>query len=374
MPNPQIAAEEQAKLVREHRDGFDVEDTDDTPLEPRVSAPVVGRAPPAGDASTGPAAAPAKPQHPATLLAMARQLGFSAEDIASTPTADLRADVELLARIQREGQTAAAGRPQPVTVTGSSATQEQPAPKPSVLGQFKGKFDPEFEAALEGVLDGIVTPLKSELADAKKQLGETAGEVKATRQQSQTERVDAAFAALGKRFEKVYGTGGGADMTAEDPNWKRRNYALMVAGVDFTKTLPPIAQIVARLQQATVDIYGPMLKENQPAPAPAKPAAKPGYAGADQQPPAAAPASPPPYTPHPRRPPMPVQSPITGEFQPEPQPLVAQWEQGILGTPTNRESPMATGRDKAIQGVQQVFSEHGVEERQQEQAERDGFL
>lgn len=372
MPTPA----EQAALIREHTDGFDVRDEEDTPLEPRVSAPVVGSAPPAGTGTPGGAAAPAKPQHPATLLAMARQLGFSAEDIASTPTAELRADVELLARIQREGQTAAATRQQPVTVT-TSQPAAPPPPPPSLLGQHKGKFDPEFEAALEGVLEGIVKPLQDELATTKKQLGEFGGEVQATRQQSQTERVDAAFAALGKRFEKVYGAGSGLDMQRDDPNWKRRNTALMVARIDFNKPLPPVAEIVRRLQEATVETYGPMLRENAPAPQPAaqpKPApVQSGYAGADQPQQPAAPAA---YTPHPRRPPMPapVISPITGQFQAEPDPLVTQWEGAILGTPTNRESPMPTGRDRAIQGVTQVFQEHGVDERQQEQAEREGFL
>lgn len=374
-----LTPEQQAALVREHTDGFDVQDEVDTPLEPRASAPVVGSAPPAGPGTPGGAAAPTKPQHPATLLAMARQLGFSAEDIANTPTAELRADVELLARIQREGSVQTAQRQQPVTVTGSQPAPEPPAPKPSVLGSYKGKFDPEFEDALENVLNGIVKPLQDELAATKKQLGDFGGHVEQARQQSQTDRVDAAFAALGKRFEKIYGVGSGRDMQATDPNWIRRNNILGLAGVDFSKPLPAVAEIVDRIQKATVAMYGPLFRENQPQPAQqqtaTQQAAAPqsGYAGADQQP--AAPASPPPYTPHPRRPPMPQAiSPITGEFQPNPQPLVTQWEGAILGTPSNRESPMPTGRDKAIQGVAQVFQEHGIDERQQEQAEREGFL
>ena len=228
-------------------------DLEPAPSAPGSSAAVVTEQQPQRPRNPDGTFAPL-PKHPDRLVRMARDLGFSDEEIQTTPTADLRASVSEAA-IERlytqQGRTVA---------TAVEQSQAQPAavpaaPEPEGLGISEDDYD-------EGLV-GVLKRLYAKIETLEKAHAEMAGHVQASVNQTVTQQIDAEFA----KHPDFFGKGNLGDLDPEGPDMARRN-AVVAMAKTFKDGTPP--QRVAK----AVSILYPNLA-SAPAKAPEKPAEKP---------------------------------------------------------------------------------------------------
>lgn len=243
-----------------------------------------------------------KHSHPDRLVAEARTLGISDEDIAAMSAADLRADVRdarLERMLNRRDQTV------------NAALDREPAPQPAAptapafeVPEFSDEYDDNIRA-----LAKTVKTLTERLAALEGGVGEIKGFHQAQANKTLTEQCDAFFA----KDPDLYGKGGVDDLKADGPEMARR----MVV-IEQAKKLDRNLPVAVKLQKAQDTIYP----------------------GARKAP---VPATPPPAEPKPTRP------------TPE------QWQEAGVARPTQREGGAEpAGKKKAMETIQRYYQENGV--------------
>lgn len=264
----------------------------DEPIPPKRAA-----AKPAAEAPQPPAVT-----HPPRVLKLAEAVGISAAEAAAMSKAELLDEIEYAEKVVEIERRRAA-----VLVTGNRAAPPAlsvptpPAPAKSDLEEAFGvELDDEIEERDDaGNVTGKRKPTAKDFspavlkilkrqAEAIKELSEKAGALskheEVRQRQLQDDLLDAAFEAMGPRYEKVLGKGKGATLL-NTPAMQKRIAVFRQAGVDWTADGPEA--IAKKIADAGAALYGDLIDPEPPA----KPASPGGgaYAGT---PAAAVPAKP----------------------------------------------------------------------------------
>lgn len=224
------------------------------PSEAEVTppTPVQAEAP----ADTTQPAQPAQPRnpdgtfahkHPANLVADAKSLGYSDEEISGMSLASLygvmrnHLNQQLAFREQQARARDLEGQPR------------QPAqPAEPEADELELDESVQWEPSLAKANRAAATRLRAQQAriDALEKRLEQSAQVSAT------ERIDAAFEALGDQYAGFVGKGSVVDLAKDSKEFRRRNAILQQAGIDI-KNLPPQASLKRAIQQAAEVFYEP---------------------------------------------------------------------------------------------------------------------
>lgn len=217
--------------------------------KPQASTPV--REEPAPADTTQPAQ-PRNPdgtfahKHPANLVADARSIGFTDEEIAGMTLPALYGVIRnhLQQQVAFKEQQARAR-----TLQGEDAQPKPAEPEPDELELDESV---QWEPSLVKSNRAAAARLRAQQAriDALEKRLEQSAQVSAT------ERIDAAFEALGEQYAGFVGKGSVVDLAKDSKEFRRRNAILQQAGIDI-KNLPPQASLKRAIQQAAEVFYEP---------------------------------------------------------------------------------------------------------------------
>lgn len=198
---------------------------------------------PPKDPVTGKFVSASKSTHNATLLATARKLGISDEEIEASTSADLRElcrDVSFAQEMQRRENTIS---------TAIEKKQEQIKATKQAIAQAK-LFDKEEE--FDGELIGLLKKQQNQIEELKARLDrqdqEQAG-------RSFAAKADAAFESLGPKFEKLFGKGRGKDLDPQGPEMRKRRIIVREAA-EMAGPNPTPEKILAKIKEAAGVVYG----------------------------------------------------------------------------------------------------------------------
>lgn len=223
--------------------------------EPKKPPPKKNVAPPAAkQPEPEPEPEPKKHRHSSRLTALAGEYGFTQADLDDNPSEVLWEEIHRLQQIE------AARKPVQQVQTEKKAEPEvEKDPDEEYLAEL-AEVDPK--------LAGLIRRLKS--TDHLKPINERLEKLDALEKAEQarqarhaTEIVDAAFAALGEKFEPLIGSGPIADLA--DPGqrgWRAEIYQR--AKIDFANDSP--SRISAKIKAAALALAGDRVKEKEPEP------------------------------------------------------------------------------------------------------------
>ncbi len=181
--------------------------------------------------------------HPPRTVRMAKDLGFSDEEIAEMPTAELRQAVSEAAVERLYSQQA-----QTIGQAIDSSARGQAAP-PATPGEQADDFSLKAEDYDEG-LYGVVKKLwdrVKQLEASQAEFGQVAQHVRAQAEQTTVQQIDAEFG----KFPSLFGKGGLADLPQDGPDMARRK--AVVAYANSLKDGTPgqkVAKAIATLYPA----------------------------------------------------------------------------------------------------------------------------
>lgn len=336
-PNPQIEAS--APKPKTDPAEWELPDSDPTPLlKPAPSAGATGGKPAVERESPPPA-----PVHSTRILRLAKHVGISEQEIAGMGREELIQEVQ--AAQMEHNQIAIERR-----MGESLDHQRKPAPPPAAEVDHLG-WQEEWEEddddnpgqkvkrrlPLEGK-DGLAKPLVNALrklakdnADLRKKV-EGGEKEKAAR--SQNQQIDDAFAALPKKYLKLFGDKPIDELPKEQKSIRRRVWHTLQAD-------PPTENVGVKeaILQRVEEMYSALVQDETE---------EAGY-DTEPAPRRAAPREPAPAP----RPPKP-RSPETGRYTQE------EWDAGALLPTTQRKgAPEPKGRARAIQHVARLQREAG---------------
>lgn len=238
-------------------------DLDPTPTPPMPAPASEPARTPLRDPATGQFVKPNT--HPARTVRMAKDLGFSDEEIATMPTAELRqAVMEAAVERQYTQQAQTIGR-----AVESNQVRTPPHLPPEATPQppaddFTLKAE-DYDEGLYGVVKALWDRVK-QLEASQAEFSQVAQHVRSQAEQTVVQQIDGEFA----RFPELFGKGGLADLPQDGPDMARRK--AVVAYANSLKDGTPgqrVAKAIATLYPAA----SPKAKE-EPKPEP-KPAAHP---------------------------------------------------------------------------------------------------
>lgn len=258
--------------------------TEDIDVVDPADAPDPAKALPPRDPETGKflkPAAPATPTytHPARLVAMAKDFDFGDEEIATTPTPELREIIRdlhshalLKARDEtyknaRDRDIERAGSVQPVIdAAGPAVVTGAPAPspqKPAALDWGKDDDGTLFnETTLSAPLVRVIEALHARIHELEAQAESQAPVIQQLTQRevarearTRDEMFDRAFSALGDKYERYFGKGALGEL--KDDGEKRRRVAIVkAAGIDGKDNQAALSQ---KVKAAAEEMYAPVV-------------------------------------------------------------------------------------------------------------------
>jgi hypothetical protein len=187
--------------------------------------------------------APAAHRHPLSLVHDARRFHFTNDEIAATPTAELRDAVDYARREAaldaRHRDALAAARPQ----------SDPPAPEADELAELEADgFEPKLVEKLRAINDRA-----KRAEEQNKQLADRLVRTDATQKAAV---LDDAFAALDAEYDGVFGQETGEELfnAGGGEKLEARKAVLRVAGIDLNKPLS--AKAVAAKLRSAIDLMG----------------------------------------------------------------------------------------------------------------------
>ena len=264
------------------------EERDDSGYDPEIdslpapSKPVAAAAPPTPAEKPTPPQDPEtgrfiakNPAHPAHLVRRATQLGMSAEE-QDIPTAELRETIRDLQDEQEwnirrrsmenyiDGRTEGEGGPvgpQDTFVKDASVPPRPASPTPQDEEDFSLHLTREKEEEISPVIVELFrfleTKIKAMDAGAKKDknlIGALKYRAIAQDESTRAGMLDSAFDALGKQFEKQFGSGPGAEFKQDSAEMQRRMAIISAAKIDWSKGPAHVKQQIKRAAEL---IYPP---------------------------------------------------------------------------------------------------------------------
>lgn len=215
--------------------------------EPTEQITIVKGAEPPVPADPKPAEpVPPPPDHPKSLVRLARDLGISEASIAQLTTAQLDSLVGDFAARPRSPEPPPEPKPEEITFADLQLGDNPDTGKPYV----EDDFDP-----------GFVRFMKAQLKETRELRRELEQQTKASQQGREVELIDAAFAQVGNA--EAFGEGGIAALT-DDEARMRRNAAVQIA-VQMAGDNPTVERIAAALPKAAETLFGkPKAKAPEP--------------------------------------------------------------------------------------------------------------
>lgn len=311
---------------------YDIEElplAEETALEPEPAKP----------------ASPKKIEHSANDLAEAFDYGFPTEQVSKLSPEELKIELRATRKwLVAERQRALA--------EDTRTEGRRPAPKEPDPAAVKPLAEQDLTE--EEGFDPRIVALQKELRSLKQKQGDVEQKVNRREQASRDEMLDDAFAALGPGYEKLFGTGGAADLVEAKQNRElgRRATVYREAKILETDTPKQIAKKIKFTAEFLFDAAQPA------AAAPDKPGSIYDRIGTQTQVPDTVAGT---------QRDLPPRGP-DGKFTTE------QWNQAGLARPSNRnEAATPPGRKKAMENLAENLRNVGSFEASGE-AELDDFL
>jgi hypothetical protein len=261
------------------------------------------------------------------MIAEAREMGFSDDDLADMPTAALYKTIQIAARQQRDHL-----REMAKAKTVMNAEVRNPEPKQ----EYDFGTNPETG---QPITEAEIHPT---LAMAIKQNTELRKALQAKDQQDKqrnfwdvAETIDDIFENMGSKYEKILGKGTGVELNqAKDPGLKRRLAVLAEAGINVEGvSAAQIRRMSGKIKAAADLLYGPALEAAPPPPADPNPYSQPAKKN----------GAPPPVS-------------------------TDEWEEGAVAVPTSRPPvELPPGDERAVKNLEQKMNDlraHGSRGRQ----------
>lgn len=282
---------------------------------------------------------PEAPVHPGYLVELARDFGFTDDEINGMPTDLLGRNVQILRQREAQRQRTLSAEYQLQNPRVPQPAPAPPQPEPEIdLGIDEAEFGPEIVKVLKKVKGDSIKEaraLREELAQVKAQQAQV-------QQTATANHLDAAFDLVGDEFKHIYGVGSAGEIGQSDPDSVTRRVsdikALMAKGIN------PFAMSPKALAGKIKQYAAPLYKVT----APAKPVVDP-YADAG------------------------VPTPTNGKTKPR----ISQeeWDNAGLAKPTSRKGAAEPdGTEKAIRNLEAKQRELGVSGSVPNQSELEGFL
>jgi hypothetical protein len=177
-----------------------------------LDAPLVPPTVPAATSPPPPPPAPAKPKIPASLVALAKELGLDDAEIAEHDTDSLDKAVGYMMRARRLNERSLPPEQAPASREAAPPQPPPAPPKPKSLVEElgldpDGEYDPALLAILKRQADEI-----AELRGVKDDVGQIRQKEQAREAQTQAQYIDSLFAKLGPEYEAAYGKGDGLSL------------------------------------------------------------------------------------------------------------------------------------------------------------------
>ncbi len=201
--------------------------------------------------------APPAPTHPSYLIEAAKEVGFTDNEITSTPSEQLNAQVYRIQKAARIASEQARDQLARLRHEPQVAEKVAPAPPPEpdddlIFSQLEEEgYDKRLIGSIRKALklSKQVEPLKSEIGEVTKR-----DQVRSVT--SNTEKIEAAFEALGPTFHKYFGDVAASEMPKDAIEIRRRRMILSEAGIDFTRD--SVQAIKKKIKTAAEIAYGPV--------------------------------------------------------------------------------------------------------------------
>jgi len=267
-----------------------------------------------------------RPKVPARLAAKAAELGFSEQEIADTPAAELSALVNLTI-LERLGQ-----RPEPAPPAPPAAPARKPGNAPAAAGNEPAPADEEValgidEEKYDPDLLGVIKAQAKELKALKALVGQIHGDLQAGARRTATQQCDAAFA----RHPELFGTATFEEIDKTSAEFVRRN-----AAIDLVRKMNGPGTLAQKVDRAVEILFG-------------------ARAGGDHAPARA-----------------PAQAPTSASE--EQRRRESEWNGAGLARPTYRRAdPEPKGDRRAMKAVARKLSERGVTDADFDALEENGL-
>ena len=220
--------------------------------EPKKPEPKKNVAPPAAKKpEPEPEPEPKKHRHTSRLVALAAEYGLTQDDLDNHPSEVIWEEIHRLQQLEAARKPAPAAQAEPAKKDEPEVDEDE-----QYLAELK-EVDPKLEKIIRRAMSrDDLKPINEKLArlDAL----EKAEQARQARQAN--DLLDAAFEALGDKFEPLVGKGSIAEVNPGEQGWRGAIYAK--AKIDFATDSP--SRINAKIKAAAQALAGDRVKEKEP--------------------------------------------------------------------------------------------------------------